>query len=253
MRKELQIAGFVPFSTVDWPDKLAASVFAQGCPFQCTYCHNFEIIDPRTPGVVQWDTVLEVLDERKGLLDGVVFSGGEALMQAHLGTVGPLGRAMADVRERGFEVGLHAAGSFPNRLEALLNGGLLGWVGLDVKAMPEEYGFVTGRTAAHEKVAESLEALVQHPEVDHEVRLTLWPGILTSLDDGFQDSTERLLDYAVEVAEWSRARGARKFALQRFRTDTVKAEALTVPEVQWSDEEARSRLEPVGFETLVVR
>lgn len=78
----LQIAGLVPFSTVDWPGALCASLFLQGCPWRCPYCHNAGILDLRTPGVVRWEDVEELLRRRLGLLDGVVFSGGEALVQA---------------------------------------------------------------------------------------------------------------------------------------------------------------------------
>ena len=101
---DLQIAGLTPMSSVDWPGKFVATVFAQGCPWACPYCHNQAIIDPKIPGVVSWESVEELLGRRRGLLDGVVFSGGEATRQL---AVLP---AMQRVRELGFEVGLHTAG-----------------------------------------------------------------------------------------------------------------------------------------------
>ena len=72
-------------STVDWPGKFAASLFLQGCPWVCPYCHNSAIIDPRIPGVVAWSALEDLLARRRGLLDGVVFSGGEATRQIALG------------------------------------------------------------------------------------------------------------------------------------------------------------------------
>ena len=77
----LVIAGLVPMSTVDWPDHLSATVFTQGCPWNCFYCHNQALIPTRTPGAVAWDEVRALLGRRRGLLDGVVFTGGEALRQ----------------------------------------------------------------------------------------------------------------------------------------------------------------------------
>ena len=74
--KDLQIAGLVPLSTVDWPGQLAATLFLQGCPWRCHYCHNRAILDPRTPGTVAWSEVRDLLERRRGLLDAVVFSGG---------------------------------------------------------------------------------------------------------------------------------------------------------------------------------
>ena len=84
---DLQIAGLVPMSTVDWPGRFAASLFLQGCPWACPYCHNSAIIDPRIPGVVAWGALEDLLARRRGLLDGVVFSGGEATRQIALGAI----------------------------------------------------------------------------------------------------------------------------------------------------------------------
>ena len=65
-------------STVDWPDHLTATVFLQGCPWNCFYCHNQALIPARTPGQVAWEEVRALLRRRRGLLDGVVLTGGEA-------------------------------------------------------------------------------------------------------------------------------------------------------------------------------
>ena len=129
-------------STVDWPDHLTATVFLQGCPWNCFYCHNQALIPTRTPGAVAWDEVRALLGRRRGLLDGVVFTGGEALRQDALAD------AVAEVVEAGFRVGLHTAGAYPRRLHDLVASGLVDWVGLDIKALPEHYQDVVGRPAA---------------------------------------------------------------------------------------------------------
>ena len=236
--KELNIAGFVPFSTVDWPGKLAAVAFLQGCPWRCPYCHNSGILDPRVNGPVTWQEVMATMRKRAGLLDGLVFSGGEALMQA---SSGALGRCLTQVQNEGFKTGLHAGGAYPKMLEELLNKGLIDWVGLDVKAMPDDYPLATGR-AGGANAERSLRALACHPEVDHEVRLTLWPGLAPSGD---------LLSYAVTVARWVLENGARKFALQRYRVPPTGGDYL--PEVGWSDEEAAALLADIGFEQVTLR
>ena len=143
---DLQIAGLTPMSSVDWPGKFVATVFTQGCPWACPYCHNQAIIDPKIPGVVSWERVEELLGRRRGLLDGVVFSGGEATRQL---AVLP---AMQRVRELGFEVGLHTAGPYPARLREILRTGLVDWVGIDIKAMSgPNYEAVAGRPNAGPK------------------------------------------------------------------------------------------------------
>lgn len=163
---DFQIAGFEPFSTVDWPDKLVATVFAQGCPWRCAYCHNPASQPLRTAGVVAWATVAAHLAGRVGKLDGVVFSGGEPTTQRALIP------AMHEAASLGFGVGLHSAGVYPARLREALS--LVDWLGLDIKALPEGYEDVTGRSASGAKAWESL-AIALDWGGDLEVRLTVDP------------------------------------------------------------------------------
>ena len=134
--ENLAIAGLVPLSAVDWPGRLVATVFCQGCPLRCPYCQNSSILDPTVPGAVPWGDVEDLLSRRRGLLDGVVFTGGEALRQEAVLD------AMARVKAEGFMVGLHTAGVYPRRLEAAL--GHVDWVGLDIKALPGDYPEAVG-------------------------------------------------------------------------------------------------------------
>ena len=193
---DLVIAGLVPMSTVDWPDHLTATVFLQGCPWNCFYCHNQALIPTRTPGAVAWEEVRALLRRRRGLLDGVVFTGGEALRQDALAD------AVAEVVEAGFRVGLHTAGAYPRRLHDLVASGLVDWVGLDIKALPEHDQDVVGRPGGA-KAWESLRVLLE-AEVPFEVRTTVVPGDVTA-------------DDAVEVARRVREAGARVYALQQAR------------------------------------
>ena len=169
----LQIAGLEPFSSVDWPGKLAATLFLQGCPWKCTYCHNVEIIDCATPGQVAWDRVLELLQRRRGLLDAVVFSGGEPTRQA--GLLDGIGQ----VKDLGYQVGLHTAGPYPRRLEQVLE--LVDWVGLDIKATPEKYRAITGVQRSAATAYQALDMVLQ-AQVPLQVRTTLDPTVLTVED-----------------------------------------------------------------------
>jgi pyruvate formate lyase activating enzyme len=176
---DLVIGGVEPFSTVDWPGRLAATVFLQGCPWRCTYCHNPALQDPRAAPVIAWSSVRGHLEARRGRLDGVVFSGGEPTRQA------ALVEAMDEVRALGMGVGLHSAGCYPARLAAVLDH--VDWLGLDIKALPERYDIVTGIGTAGEKAWAALDvALAWGGEL--EVRITVDPTvhsrwhILTMLD-----------------------------------------------------------------------
>jgi len=132
---EPAVSGLVPFTTIDFPGRLAAVIFCQGCPWRCTYCHNPHLL-PTGAGTLRWPEILAWLKTRRGLLDGVVFSGGEPLLQRGLAA------ALTEVRSRGFATGLHTAGIYPARLAAVLP--LLDWVGFDVKAPFAEYAAVVG-------------------------------------------------------------------------------------------------------------
>lgn len=230
---DLQIAGLTPMSSVDWPGKFVATVFAQGCPWACPYCHNQAIIDPKIPGVVSWERVEELLGRRRGLLDGVVFSGGEATRQL---AVLP---AMSRVRELGFEVGLHTAGPYPARLHEILRTGLVDWVGIDIKAMPgPNYEAVAGRPNAGPKAWESLGEVLDS-EVSYEVRLTVYP-------DGPRDG--------YEVASCVKDLGATHFALQQARA-LGTAQGFNAGDAAW-DLEVQSLaddIEKLGFVSFQFR
>ncbi len=170
IRDPVPVAGLLPLSTIDWPEKLCAVVFLRGCPWRCPYCHNVELqsVDGSTR---PWFDVLAFLGSRIGLLDGVVFSGGEPLM--HTG----LAEAMAEVRGLGFSVGLHTAGAYPARMQALLEQGLPDWVGFDLKAPRADYTLLTGARGSGTQAWRSLRILVSSG-VDYELRTTVYPPLL---------------------------------------------------------------------------
>ena len=221
-------------STVDWPDHLTATVFLQGCPWNCFYCHNQALIPTRTPGAVAWDEVRALLGRRRGLLDGVVFTGGEALRQDALAD------AAREVVEAGFRVGLHTAGAYPRRLRDLLDSGLISWVGLDVKALPEHYEAVVGRPSGGAKAWESLRVLLE-AEVPFEVRTTVVPGDVTA-------------DDAVEVARRVHAAGARVYALRQARSEGTSGEFdVVAPGWDGICERMAERIEALGWDRFTYR
>ena len=83
----LRIGGFTRLTTIDYPGELAAIVFCQGCPWRCRYCYNTDLLDARTDGLIPWSDIRGFLEQRIGLLDGVVFSGGEPTAQGALDAV----------------------------------------------------------------------------------------------------------------------------------------------------------------------
>ena len=192
------VAGVVPFSSVDWPGRLAATVFLQGCPWRCPYCHNpgLQATAPCEGGVgdgageVSWAGFVDLLGRRRGLLDGVVFTGGEPTM--HRG----LGAAIDEVHVLGFDVGLHTSGCYPEALGRILDDHRPEWIGLDVKADPRDaeayaevaYGgadfvssghgtdhFTGAQLATGGKELRSLRMIRESMPGRLEVRTTVWP------------------------------------------------------------------------------
>ncbi len=213
----VRLGGFVPLSTVDWPDQLVATVFLRGCPWDCLYCHNPHLLRADAEGdddAPSWPEVLEFLRSRVGLLDGVVFTGGEPTAQA------ALRYALRDVRDVGFAVGLHTAGPLPGRLAEVLP--LVDWVGFDVKAPSDEYERVTRVAGSGRRARESLRTLVASG-VDFECRTTVHPDLL-SLDD------------LARMADELESQGVHRWVLQRYRPDGVRQGLAAGRDFDASDE-----------------
>lgn len=190
----LRIGGITPFSTVDWPGQLAVVLFLQGCPWRCAYCHNNDLQTACGDTRHDWPEVETLLAQRRGLIDGVVFSGGEPTAQLEITA------AVRRVKELGFAIGLHTAGVYPRRLAETLP--WLDWIALDVKALPEDYDQLTGVPGSRERVDEALELLLNSGK-PFECRTTVdWsllpPAALARL--GERLAGLGVQDFAVQVA-----------------------------------------------------
>ncbi|MCM2304447.1 MAG: anaerobic ribonucleoside-triphosphate reductase activating protein [Elusimicrobia bacterium] len=203
-KAELRLGGLTPLSTTDYPGALAAVLFCQGCPWRCSYCHNPHLIPADAEPEREWGAARAFLRGRKGLLDAVVFSGGEPTLQDGLAD------AMREVRGMGFKVGLHTGGAYPERLRDLLP--LVDWVGLDVKGSFERYEAVNGVPGSGGKALESLRLVVESG-VEHECRTTVHPALISEAE---------LLGLSSSLF----ALGARKHVLQAFRPDGCRDAAL---------------------------
>lgn len=191
----IRIGGMTPMTSIDFPGHLAAVLYLQGCLWRCGYCHNPELIPARSEAGIGWGETLAFLHRRRGLLDGVVFSGGEPTSQAELT------EAIAQVAGMGYRIGLHTGGMYPTRLRRVLPA--LTWIGLDIKALPSQYEAITTRRGSARPVLESLDAVLASG-VAYECRTTWRPELFP------EDDLHRL---GAEL----HARGVRHWAVQECR------------------------------------
>ncbi len=227
----LDVGGFTPLSTTDWPGQLAAVVFVQGCPWRCHYCHNPSLQTRQSGcgrGTHTWDRLLGTLKQRQGLLDGVVFSGGEPTLDAALES------AMHEVRALGFQVGLHTAGLYPQRLARVLP--LVDWVALDIKTEFEDYKAITSVPRSGEPVRESLDLVLGSGKA-HELRTTWHPDLIPEAT-------------LMRLARMLKSMGAQRWVLQGYRATPV-TEATLGPGERTPPDELVVRLRHIGPELSV--
>lgn len=229
---EIIVGGVETFSTVDFPEHIAAVVFLQGCPWRCPFCYNTDLqtIGKKTNFI--WEKFLEFLQKRQGILDAVVFSGGEPLVQNDLAS------AMAEVKSMGYKVGLHTGGYRPEQLEKILP--LVDWVGFDIKAPfeTERYQNVT-KTNHLSNVLQSLDLLLSSGK-PFECRTTCDPRLL---------SVEDIHAMAAAL----KAKGVKKYFLQKYRpipSDTETKEEQC--DVFFQDEALLAKLK-TDFEEFDIR
>lgn len=192
--RDIQIGGLVPFTTIDYPGKLAAVLFLRGCPLRCVYCSNPHLLNV---GDGEYDPakVIDWLRNRIGKLEAVVFSGGEALMQGDAAI-----DYMRRVRDLGFKIGLHTNGFYPENLQRATD--TIDWIGLDYKTTRDKYGQLSGQNIAHDHMIRSLD-IWQNTGKDFEVRITCDPRVVSKLD-------------LMEIARDLHERGVKNIAIQKY-------------------------------------
>jgi len=190
----VEFCGLQKLTLLDYPGRMACTLFTGGCNFRCPFCHNGGLV---TAPETLWTEaqILEYLASRKGLLDGVCVTGGEPLLHPSLGEF------LGKVKALGFSVKLDTNGSFPARLKELVRAGLVDYVAMDVKNSPEKYAVTVGAGAFDlTPVRESISYIMKR-NVAYEFRTTLVRELHCEED-------------VESIARW--ISGAEKYALQSF-------------------------------------
>ncbi|HDH87356.1 MAG TPA: anaerobic ribonucleoside-triphosphate reductase activating protein, partial [Desulfobacteraceae bacterium] len=161
------IGGFQRFSLIDYPDKICAIVFTQGCNFRCPYCHNPELVDPKKFGIeLKEDEILSFLGRRKGKLNAVTITGGEPLLQTDLSPF------LSAIKRLGYLVKLDTNGSFPSRLKKIIELESVDYVAMDIKTSLAKYPQVIKTKIDTRKILDSIR-LIMDSGLDYEFRTTI--------------------------------------------------------------------------------
>ena len=205
----MKIHGLQKMTLLDFPGRVACTVFFGGCDMRCPYCHNAELLDGTAPAVMDDAELLAFLKKRQGLLDGVCFTGGEPLLQKDLPDFA------AKVRELGYPVKLDTNGNHPDRLEKMIREDLVQYVAMDIKNSPERYAETAGlRQLDLAPIRESVRMLMEG-KTDYEFRTTAVAELHD--DESFE-----------QIGQW--IKGAKRYFLQRFTDrDTVPFQGLHSP------------------------
>lgn len=217
------ISGLQKLTLLDYPGRLACTVFTGGCNFRCPFCHNAPLVLPeRLSQDTDEEAVLRFLEKRRGVLEGVAVTGGEPLLHKDIG------RFLEKVKALGYKIKLDTNGSFPDELSALIEGGLVDRVAMDVKNSPALYARTAGTEPDMAAVERSKDLLLSGV-VDYEFRTTAVKGLHTA------ESIEA-------AARW--IQGAKEYYLQQFKDsgDVLSIEGLSA----FSEEEMRALAEAAG-------
>ena len=198
----MKIGGLQKTSLIDYPGKIAATVFLIGCNFHCPFCQNPELVDPqkiKKQLSISEKDFFKFLDARKGLIEGICITGGEPTIHSDLIDF------IKKIKQKGFLVKLDTNGSSPEILKKLLKEKLLDFIALDIKSSQNNYSKAVGVKVDLAKIKKSID-LIKNSGINYEFRTTVVPGLVERED-------------IEEMGEW--LKGAKKIALQQFQNKKV--------------------------------
>ena len=208
----MRIHGLQKMTLLDFPGRVACTVFLGGCDFRCPYCHNFQLADGSAKPLMEEGELLSFLERRKGLLEGVAITGGEPCLHPELPEL------MGKMKALGYAVKLDTNGAHPDRLAAILREGLADYVAMDIKNSPEKYARTAGLQRLDLAPVRRSVALLMASPADYEFRTTV---------------VDELHDEADFEAIGAWIAGAKRYFLQAFTDrDSVPFADLHAPSAE---------------------
>jgi len=192
----MNIGGLQKTSLLDYPDKISAIIWTIGCNFRCPFCYNTNLVIGTAKKIPEKE-ILAFLNKRKGLIEAVVISGGEPLMQ------NDIEHFLEKIKKLGYAIKVDTNGTYPNVLQKLLEKKLIDYVSMDVKAPKNKYSRLSGVTTDISKIEKSIEVIKKFAP-HYEFKTTFIPTLLHQKD-------------IIEIAKW--LENAENYYLQKFKDD----------------------------------
>ena len=194
----MYIAGLQKLTLLDFPGRVACTVFTYGCDLRCPFCHNASLVltDGQDPCFVPYEEIIGFLEKRKGILDGVVITGGEPTLQRGLAAM------MHDIKDMGYAVKLDTNGTRPDVLEEITKQGLCDHIAMDIKNSPARYAETAGLADIDMKAVTDSIDIIMGSGTEYEFRTTLVKGLHTP--DSLKEAAALI-------------KGAKRYYLQQFK------------------------------------
>lgn len=190
----MKIGGLQKMTMLDFPGKIACTIFTYGCNLRCPFCHNATLVTEE-PELFSVDEILSYINKRKGVLDGVCITGGEPLLQPDIIDL------MKKIKSAGLEVKLDTNGAYPEKLREVIDAGLVDYVAMDIKNSKEKYPLTTGVKNLDITPFEKSVEILMSSGIEYEFRTTIVRELHT-------------LEDMKKIGEW--IKGAKRYFLQSF-------------------------------------
>ncbi|MFW6121113.1 MAG: anaerobic ribonucleoside-triphosphate reductase activating protein [Petrotogales bacterium] len=192
----MKIGGLQKTSLLDYPDAISVIIWTIGCNFRCPFCYNKDLVLGKAKEIPE-EEIFSFLKKRKGLLEGLVISGGEPFLQEDIVDF------MEKIKKLGYLIKIDTNGTFPEKLKEVMDKKLVDYLSMDVKAPKNKYNKLAGIKTNLSKIERSIE-LIKSNAPDYEFKTTFVPNLLVEED-------------IIKIAKW--LKGAKRFYLQKFKND----------------------------------
>jgi pyruvate formate lyase activating enzyme len=218
----MKIGGFQKTSLLDYPGEISSIIWTVGCNFNCPFCYNVDVVK-KTAEAISEKEIFSYLEKRKNVIDGLVISGGEPLLQKDITSF------CERVKKLGYKIKIDTNGTFPEKLKELIDKKLVDYIAMDIKAPEEKYSKLAGKKANIKKIQKSIE-IIRNSGLDYEFKTTFVPGFLCKED-------------IKEIGKW--LEGSEKYFLQQFKNNIPTLSSDLEKTKPYSKEELFDALEEV--------